>query len=105
LETDAYHLTHGSLPDDLLGRPATVPLGFSVADLCHRWKVGADKVHGFIRRGELVGVNVATDLASRPQWRITPESVELFERRRSSTPPPKPARRRRPACQTDFYPD
>jgi hypothetical protein len=43
----------------------------------------------------LVGVNIATNLCGRPQWRITPESVELFERRRSSAPPPKPQRRRR----------
>src|SRR5262245_43820359 len=68
--------------------------GFSVADLCLRWKVGAYKVHGFIRRGELLAVNVATNLSGRPQWRITPESVALFERRRSSGPTAKPTRQR-----------
>jgi hypothetical protein len=79
--------------------------GYSVADLCRRWKVGADKIHGFLRRGELVGINVATNLSSRPQWRITAESVERFEQRRSSTPPPKPRRQRRPAEQIDYFPD
>lgn len=69
--------------------------GYSVADLCCRWKVGADKVRAFLRRGELVGVNVADDLAGKPQWRVTPESVEAFERRRTSAPPPKAVRRRR----------
>jgi hypothetical protein len=78
--------------------------GFSVADICLRWKVGADKVHGFLRRGELVGVNVATNLSGRPQWRITHESVELFEQRRSSVPPPKTPRRKR-RQEIDFYPD
>jgi len=78
--------------------------GFSVADLCRRWKVGADKIRTFLRRGELVGVNVAANLSARPQWRITRESVDLFERRRSSAPPPKPPRRRRPAL-VDYYPD
>jgi hypothetical protein len=75
-----------------------------VADLCRRWKVGADKVHAFIRRGELVAVNLAANLSARPQWRITRESVEQFERRRSSMPPPKPRRRHRQTAP-DFYPD
>jgi hypothetical protein len=79
--------------------------GFSVADLCRRWKVGADKIHAFLRRGELIGVNVATNLSARPQWRITWESVDLFEKRRSSAPPPKPPRRRRQSALVDYYPD
>jgi hypothetical protein len=79
--------------------------GYSVDDLCRRWKVGADKIRTFLRRGELVGVNVATNLSARPQWRITRESVELFERRRSSAPPPKPPRRRRQMDDIDFFPD
>jgi hypothetical protein len=79
--------------------------GYSVADLCKRWKVGSDKVLGFLRRGELVGINLATSISGRPQWRITPESVELFERRRSSAPPPKPPRRRKRTDFIDFFPD
>jgi hypothetical protein len=85
--------------------PADVAAGYSVSDLCRRWRIGADKVRAFLRRGELVGVNVATCLAARPQWRITPESVERFERRRSSAPLPKLPRRHRPAEEIDFYPD
>ena len=79
--------------------------GYRVADLCHRWKVGADKVHGWIRRGELEAVNVATSLCGRPQYRITPESVRLFEERRSTAPPPKPTRRRRQPHLIDYWPD
>jgi hypothetical protein len=78
--------------------------GFSVADLCRRWKVGPDKIRAFLHRGELVGVNLAANLSARPQWRITRESVELFERRRTSAPPPKPPRRRKPTL-VDYYPD
>jgi hypothetical protein len=85
-------------------RPEAGPRSFSVADLRLRWKVGADKIHGFIRRGELVAVNVATSLSRRPQWRVTRESVELFERRRSSVPPPKPQRRRRRMAEIDYFP-
>jgi hypothetical protein len=48
---------------------------------------------------------VAANLSGRPQWRITRESVELFERRRSSAPPPKTPRKRRPEAVKDYYPD
>jgi hypothetical protein len=80
------------------------PAGYSVADLCRRWKVGADKIYSFIRRGELVAVNVAANLSARPQWRVTPDSVDQFERRRSSAPLPKPVRRGRRTGTIDFYP-
>lgn len=79
--------------------------GLSVADLCRRWKVGPDKIYAFLRRGELVGVNLATNTSARPQWRITPESIAAFEARRTSAPPPKPQRRRRQSASIDFYPD
>jgi hypothetical protein len=79
--------------------------GYTVGDLARRWRVGPDKIRAFLRRGELVGVNVATNLSGRPQWRITAESVERFERRRSSAPPPKLPRRRRATQMVDFYPD
>jgi hypothetical protein len=79
--------------------------GFTIADLCVRWKVGPDKIRAFLRRGELVGVNLSANLSARPQWRITEQSVALFERRRSSAPCPKPpSRRRRAPAEIDFYP-
>jgi hypothetical protein len=85
---------------------ADTPLsGFTVTDLCRRWRIGPDKIRSFLRRGELVGVNVAASLSGKPQWRITAESVERSERRRSSVPPPKPPRRRRRAAVIDYYPD
>jgi hypothetical protein len=79
--------------------------GFTVRDLARRWRVGEDKVRGFLARGELVGLNVAAHLAGKPQWRITFESVALFERRRTSAPPPKPPRRRKRSPMVDYYPD
>jgi hypothetical protein len=84
---------------------ADTPLqGYSVADLCRRWKIGADKIRGFLRRGELVGINVAANLSARPQWRVTTESVERFEKRRSSAPTPRVQRRKRLPELIDFYP-
>jgi hypothetical protein len=86
--------------------PVDIPSsGYTVADLCRRWRIGADKIRGFLRRGELVGVNVASSLCGKPQWRITAESVEQFEKRRTSAPPPRPQRRRRQSAVIDFYPD
>ena len=92
-------------PDRVRDRTELDQGGLSVADLCRRWKAGAQKIHGFIRRGELNAINIASNLSSRPQWRITRESVKAFERRRSSAPPQKPARRRRRQDVIDFYPD
>jgi len=80
-------------------------IGYTVAALCRRWRVGADKVRGFIRRGELHAINLANHLSAKPQWRISPEEVERFERRRTSAPPPKPPRRRRQPDVIDFFPD
>jgi hypothetical protein len=79
--------------------------GYTVNDLCRRWRIGGDKVRALIRRGELIAVNLASNLAAKPQWRITPESVEQFERRRTSAPPPRPPRRRKQTTMVDFYPD
>jgi hypothetical protein len=78
--------------------------GYTVADLCRRWKVGADKIRRFLRRGELVAVNLAADLSAKPQWRITPESVGRFEQRRSSAPP-KQVRRKKRTTAVDYYPE
>jgi hypothetical protein len=85
--------------------PTAAAAGYTVADLCRRWKVGKDKIRAFLRRGELIGVNVASTLAGRPQWRITRESVERFERRRSSEPTAKPPRRRKRIEMVDYFPE
>jgi hypothetical protein len=79
--------------------------GYTVAALCHRWKVGADKVRALIRRGELVAVNLALHLSAKPQWRVMPEEVERFETRRTSAPPPNPPRRKKRTGEIDFFPD
>lgn len=96
------------MPDTLrLHAPAVkceTPQGFTVSDLCNRWRIGADKIHTFIRQGELVAVNLAANRSGRPQWRVTPESLHAFEARRSSMPPSKPQKRRRQAGMVDYYP-
>jgi hypothetical protein len=86
--------------------PDATQRGYSVPDLAMRWKVSEEKIRGWLARGELVAVNVASNLASKPQWRVLHLSVERFEQRRSSAPPPKPVRRRRRTLAVvDYFPD
>jgi hypothetical protein len=91
------------MPTDTL--PAA---GFTVADLCRRWRVGEDKVRALIRRGELAALDLRSHRAGRPQYRVTHEAVIAFEQRRSTVPPPKPKqnKRQQPARSwNDFFPD
>jgi hypothetical protein len=83
----------------------TTTAGYTVADLARRWRVGADKLHAFIRRGELKAINTASALCGRPRWIILPEAVAEFERGRASGPPAKPARRKKQTVPVDYYPD
>jgi hypothetical protein len=86
--------------------PDSPTAGWTVAELAARWRVGLDKIRTWIRRGDLVAVNVASNLAGRPQWRVSAEALAAFEARRAGGPPPRPAKRRRKRSpQVDFYPD
>jgi hypothetical protein len=61
--------------------------------------VGLDKIHTWIRSGELVASNLATRPTQRPRWQITREAVEQFLRRRSNAGAMAPTtRRRRPVA-------
>jgi hypothetical protein len=85
-------------------RPEPTP-GLTVADVARRYRVGEDKVRGWISRGELRAINTATALCGKPRWVIPPEALVSFEQRRAGGPPPKPQRRRRQPAAIDFYPD
>ena len=78
--------------------------GFTVADVARRYRVGEDKVRTWIRRGELLAINTATELCGKPRWVVTPEALLAFERLRVGGPSPKPARRRRCTAQVDYFP-
>jgi hypothetical protein len=79
--------------------------GLTVRDIARRYRVGPDKVRGWIRRGELLAVNTAPNNLARPRWVVTPEALKQFEAGRQTTPPPKPARRRKGQVAIDYYPD
>jgi hypothetical protein len=81
------------------------PPGLTVADVARRYRVGQEKVRGWITRGELVAVNTAAVLCGRPRWVVLPDALERFERGRAAAQPrPTRHRRRRPEA-VDYYPD
>lgn len=79
--------------------------GLTVADFAQRYRVGPDKVRGWIARGELQAINTASVLCGKPRWVITPESLAAFERRRQGGEPAKatPKRRRRQPDMVEYY--
>ena len=71
-----------------------------------RYGVGVHKVLGWIERGELAAINVASDTGRRPRWIVLPEALADFERRRSALPEQRQTRRRRksqPSDVIEFY--
>jgi hypothetical protein len=78
--------------------------GYKPRDLCRRWRVGLDRIMGWIRRGELRALDMSSSRSGRPRFVVTPESLAEFEARRTTTPPPKTVRKKR-TNEIDFYPD
>ncbi|HEY7428408.1 MAG TPA: hypothetical protein VH682_29520 [Gemmataceae bacterium] len=87
----------------------TTPLlptrGLTVRDVARRYRVGEDRVRGWIARGELRAINRRDTRSGRPSGVITPETLAEFERGRAAVTPPKPTRRKKPRVAVDYYPD
>ena len=83
------------------------PAGLTVRDVARRYRVGEDKVRGWISRGELAAINTASALCGKPRWVILPDALAAFERRRAGGPKvqPKPRRRLRTSGMVDYFPD
>jgi transposase len=90
------------MPADATLLPAA---GLTVRDVARRYRVGEDKVRGWVARGELAAVNTAAALCGKPRWVILPDALAAFEKRRAGGPVPKPKRRAKRPVQIDFYPD
>ncbi|MCA9261098.1 MAG: helix-turn-helix domain-containing protein, partial [Planctomycetales bacterium] len=69
--------------------------------------IAKERIHEFIRNGELRAVNVARNLnGQRPRWRISPQALADFESNRSNSkpkPPAAPRGRRRAAKPVRDY--
>lgn len=85
--------------------PKPLTTGLTVSEFAERYRIGVDKVHGWIRRGELKAVNVASVLCGRPRWVILPDAIAEFEKRRTGGPEPQQPKRRRKTTAVDYYPD
>ena len=85
--------------------PSDTTAGYTVADLCQRWRVGGDKIRALIRAGKLQAINTSMTDCARPRYVVMPEEVARFEQSRSTAPPPKPKRRKRQSHLIDYYPD
>jgi hypothetical protein len=68
--------------------PPEPPVGLTVADIARRYRVGPDKVRGWIARGELRAINTASALCGKPRWVVMPEAIRSFEQRRAGGPTP-----------------
>src|SRR6478735_6307472 len=80
-----------------MGRRRTfeTPQWHSPAEIARMLRIPSAKVVGWIRRGELLAVNVADNLDGRARWRVSPESLANFLRSRESQPPPTEVRHQR----------
>jgi hypothetical protein len=67
----------------------------SPSEIAKRYACDTHKVLGWIRRGELRALNVATTAGGRPRWRITEEALAVFEASRAVAPLPRLTRSRR----------
>jgi hypothetical protein len=66
---------------------------FTLRDLAQDLGVGVGKIRRWLKRGDLVAINVS-DSPQKPMWRVTAASVEAFKQRHSSQPVPQTPRRR-----------
>ena len=82
-----------------------LPSGLTVKDVAKRYRVGRDKVRGWINRGELMAINVAGALCGKARFVVLPEHLAAFEQRRAAAPPPKSPRQRKRPEFVDYFPD
>ena len=72
----------------------------SVPEVSSLLRVKQQTVLNWIRSGRLLGVNVASEGARRPRWRIRESNLEAFLLSRTGRAPAKPQRKRR--MEADF---
>jgi hypothetical protein len=66
--------------------------------------VKPSKIISWIKRGELVAIDVCENRGRRPRWRIAPEELQRFLESRSSRKPARATRRRNAvSAVTEFF--
>lgn len=64
-------------------------------ELARMWGVATDKILGFIHRGELRAMNVASRRNGKPRWLVDLADIVVFEQSRTATPAQPPTGRKR----------
>lgn len=82
-----------------------VARGPTVREFARLYRVGEDKVRGWIAHNELRAINTAATLCGRPRWVIPPDALAEFERRRAGGSAPRPTQRKKRSDLVDYYPD
>jgi hypothetical protein len=84
----------------------TPPAGaaLTVREVATRYRVAKDRVRGWLRSGELRGLNVAAQ-GARPRFVVTAAALAEFEDRHQVGPAPRSPRRRKKTSAIDFFPD
>ncbi len=75
--------------------PATITRYLSPADIAERYGCKVEKVLGWLRSGELRGIDVSARRGAKPRWKINPADLAAFEAARACSKAPEPTRRRR----------
>lgn len=78
----------------MIARPQDSERWMTPPEVGRLLRVAPETVVGWIRSGELRGVNVGSG-AKRPRFRVSAEALADFELRRTVRPPVKPVRRRK----------
>jgi hypothetical protein len=77
---------------------------YTVADISARYSVNEHTVLGWIRRGELVAINVGrTPHGRKPRWRISEQALSEFEAKRTPTPAAPRKRKAKADGVVQFY--
>jgi hypothetical protein len=76
---------------------------WSVPAVAELLGIDPGKVLNWLRRGELVGVNIAVRRGRRPRWRIADAELQRFLRSRQSAAAPTIPRRRRDKEEHQYF--
>lgn len=75
-------------------------------EIAREMGITAEKVIGWIRRGELRGSNIAANLSGRPRYIVADDDLSAFLASRQPQPPaPRQPRRRQEAGMVDYLAD
>jgi hypothetical protein len=87
-------------PEDAPARLGIPPADrhFTPPQLARRWQVSRSKILGWLARGEIRGIDLATRRGGRPRWRIPLDAVLAFEQARAAVPAAQSAPRRKRAA-------